>query len=166
MAGGVVGLALPGVPLVVPSLGPAAVASSSYHCSGYDPCKKAGYSDAGYGAVSGKMYWRMYSGHNCTNYVAYRMIKAGVSSERPWSGSGMARNWGLAMSKITDKTPTVGSVAWWAAGDGVGSSGHVAIVEKVISPTQIQISEDSWSGTFHWRTITKTGSGWPSNTRR
>jgi len=162
VAGGVVGLALPAAPLVAPGLGPAAVASSTYHCSGYDPCKQAGYSDGGYGAVSGRMYWRMYAGHNCTNYVAYRMIKAGMSTERPWSGSGMARNWGLAMANKTDQKPAVGAVAWWAAGDGVGSSGHVAVVEKVISPTSIQISEDSWSGTFHWRTITKTGSGWPT----
>ena len=40
----------------------------------------------------------------------------------------MAYNWGRANKTITDQTPMVGSVAWWNAGDGVGSSGHVAYV--------------------------------------
>ncbi|HWU20334.1 MAG TPA: hypothetical protein VN088_02335, partial [Nocardioides sp.] len=35
-------------------------------------------------------------------------------------------------------------------------------VEKVISPTDIIISEDSWSGTFHWQELTTTGGFWPS----
>ena len=110
------------------------------------------------------MYWRMYSGHNCTNYIAYRMIRAGMSTERPWSGgSGNAYYWGYAMDDITDRTPAVGAVAWWDRGvPGAGSSGHVAYVEKVVSSTEIVISEDSWSGDFHWRRIYKSGSGWPT----
>src|SRR5689334_6965819 len=59
---------------------------STYLCTGYAGCRNAGYSDAGYGAVIIRMYWRMYSVHNCTNYAAYRMIQAGMSAERPWSG--------------------------------------------------------------------------------
>ncbi|WP_340539561.1 CHAP domain-containing protein [Nocardioides sp. GXZ039] len=150
--------------LVVPLSAPSpATATSKYLCTGYTGCANAGYSDDGYGKASGKMYWRMYSGHNCTNYVAYRMIRAGMSTERPWSGSGMAYNWGFARSDITDTTPAVGAVAWWNRGvAGAGSSGHVAYVEKVVSPTEIVISEDSWSGDFHWRTIYKDGPGWPT----
>jgi surface antigen len=150
--------------LVAAPAGAPSVAASRYLCTGYTACANAGYSHAGYGnpSVNRKMYWRMYAGHNCTNYVAYRMIQAGYSTERPWSGSGNATNWGVAMSRITDQTPTVGSVAWWKAGkSGVGSSGHVAYVERVVSPTEIVISEDSWSGDFHWRTIQK-GTSWPS----
>ena len=79
--------------LVVPS---PAQATSTYLCTGYATCEAQGYSTAGYAAVSGRMYWRMYAGHNCTNYAAYRMIKAGLPTERPWSGSGMAYNWGVA----------------------------------------------------------------------
>ena len=57
----------------------------------------------------------------------------------------------------------VGAVAWWRRNvPGAGSSGHVAYVEKVLSPTRIVISEDSWSGTFHWRRISRSGSGWPT----
>ena len=109
------------------------------------------------------MYWRMYAGHNCTNYAAYRMIKAGLPTQRPWSGSGMAYNWGVANASITDQIPKVGAIAWWKRNSGgVGSSGHVAYVERVISATEIIISEDSWGGDFDWRRIVKDGSGWPS----
>ncbi|WP_322938104.1 CHAP domain-containing protein [Nocardioides bizhenqiangii] len=136
---------------------------STYLCTGYAGCRNAGYSDAGYGAVNSRMYWRMYSGHNCTNYAAYRMIKAGMSTERPWDGSGMAYNWGHAMSHITDNRPSVGAVAWWDRYDnGIGSSGHVAYVERVVSADEIVISEDSWSGDFHWRTITRDSGRWPT----
>jgi surface antigen len=109
------------------------------------------------------MYWRMYSGHNCTNYAAYRMIKAGMPNERPWSGGGNASEWGLQMSRITDQRPSVGAIAWWGRySNGSGSAGHVAYVERVVSATEIVISEDSWGGTFHWRRITKDSGRWPT----
>ncbi len=140
-----------------------AQAASTYLCTGYTSCASQGYSNAGYSAVNDRMYWRMYSGHNCTNYVAYRLIKAGLPTERPWSGSGMAYNWGVANASITDQTPTVGAVAWWKRNSGgVGSSGHVAYVERVISATEIVISEDSWGGDFSWRRILKGSGSWPS----
>ncbi len=140
-----------------------AQATSTYLCTGYSACAAKGYSSAGYAAASDRMYWRMYAGHNCTNYAAYRMIKAGLPTERPWSGSGMAYNWGIANADITDQTPTVGSIAWWKRNSGgVGSSGHVAYVERVISPTEIVISEDSWGGDFSWRYIVKGSGSWPS----
>ncbi len=153
----VVALVVPLLALVAP-----AQASSSYLCTGYTSCAQAGYSHFGYKSAGEQMWWRMYSGHNCTNYVAYRLIKNGMSEERPWDSTGMAYNWGRANRSITDQTPMVGAVAWWEAGDGVGSSGHVAYVQKVVSNRKIVISEDSWSGDFHWRTITKDGSGWPT----
>ena len=140
-----------------------ATSSTTYLCTGYTGCRNAGYSDAGYGAVNNQMYWRMYSGHNCTNYAAYRMIQAGMSSTRPWDGSGMAYNWGYAMADITDDRPSVGAVAWWDRYyHGIGSAGHVAYVERVVSADEIVISEDSWSGDFHWRTITRDSGRWPS----
>lgn len=140
-----------------------AQAASTYLCTGYQGCRDAGYSNSGYQAVSKQMFWRMYAGHNCTNYVAYRMVASGMSEERPWTGSGNAENWGRAMSSITDMTPMVGAVAWWKQNvGGAGSAGHVAYVEQVVSPTEILVSEDSWGGDFHWRRITKTGDSWPS----
>ncbi|MGH3361144.1 MAG: CHAP domain-containing protein [Nocardioides sp.] len=142
---------------------PPAAAYSTYLCTGYVGCQEKGYSNFGYRQASGQMWWRMYTGHNCTNYVAYRMVKDGMSAERPWSGTGMAYNWGWANPRITDDKPMVGAVAWWKRNvPGAGSSGHVAYVEKVLSAGRIVISEDSWSGDFHWRRITKSGTGWPT----
>ncbi len=139
-----------------------AARTTSYLCTGYTGCAAAGYSHFGYRSASSDMWWRMYSGHNCTNYVAYRMVKNGMSTERPWDGTGMAYNWGRANRSITDSTPMVGAVAWWDAYDSVGSSGHVAYVQQVVNNRKIIISEDSWGGDFHWRTVTKDGGGWPT----
>ncbi len=132
-------------------------------CKGYTACAKAGYSSSGYSYAGGKMYWRMYSGHNCTNYAAYRMIQSGMPNSRPWTGSGNATNWGSAMSRITNSTPAVGAVAWWKAGvSPAGSAGHVAYVERVVSASEIIVSMDSWGGDFSWARVTRTTKGWPS----
>ncbi len=140
-----------------------ASASSSYLCTGYDGCAAAGYGHAGYKERGGTMYWNMYSGHNCTNYVAYRMVQSGMPNVRPWSGSGNAMYWGTSNASETDRTPRVGAVAWWRANrSGVsGSAGHVAYVERVVSPTEIIVSEDSWGGDFHWRRYSVAAGTWP-----
>ncbi|WGY00654.1 CHAP domain-containing protein [Nocardioides sp. QY071] len=138
-------------------------AGTTYLCSGYADCVRAGYSDSGYGAANGTMYWRMYAGHNCTNYAAYRMIQAGMPNVRPWTGEGNASQWGLSMASITDQTPNVGAIAWWGKySNGAGSAGHVAYVERVVSADEIIVSEDAWGGTFHWRSITRTSGRWPT----
>src|SRR4051794_27918557 len=99
-------------------------------CKGYAGCAIRGYGNAGYDVGRTQMYWRMYAGHNCTNYAAYRMVRRGMANVRPWTGSGNATNWGSAMASITNQTPTVGAVAWWKAGvPPAGSAGHVAYVE-------------------------------------
>ena len=140
-----------------------ASATVSTLCVGYTGCAKAGMSDAGYSKASKSMYWRMYSGHNCTNYAAYRMVKAGMPNTRPWSGGGNATYWGTSMKSITNSTPRVGAVAWWKARVyPAGSAGHVAYVEKVVSSSEIIVSMDSWNGDFSWARITKTTKGWPS----
>jgi surface antigen len=139
------------------------LASSTYLCSGYQGCVAAGYSDAGYRQASSTMYWRMYAGHNCTNYVAYRLIQSGMPDVRPWQGSGNASNWGVAMASITDQVPSVGAIAWYKPHvTPAGAAGHVAYVEQVISDTEIIVSEDYWGGDFYWRRVTKSGGGWPS----
>ena len=104
-----------GVPGVRPSWSPAcsrssllvtpttvdriSLATSTYLCSGYAECQAAGYGNAGYRQASSTTYWRMYAGHNCTNYVAYRLIQSGMPDVRPWEGSGNASNWGVAMAE-------------------------------------------------------------------
>ncbi len=128
---------------------PPAGATATSLCTGYTPCAAAGMSDAGYGAASGTSYWTMYAGHNCTNYVAYRLSRNGVAypgnlgSAGAWAAN--ARAFGFAV----DSTPAVGSVAWFAAG-------HVAYVEAV-DANGIVVSEDNWNGDFHWKRLTPGG---------
>lgn len=146
-----------------PTAARTAAPSTAYLCTGYVRCDRAGYPHAGYQTAGQEMWWRMYAGHNCTNYVAYRMVQSGLSNERPWSGEGNAWNWGYAMASITDQVPMVGSVAWWDRDvPGAGSSGHLAYVERVVSDTEIIISEDSWGGDFSWRRLVKGARGWPT----
>lgn len=148
--------------VVVPKLSPPASASSSLLCVGFSSCGSQGMKNAGYHEHWGHMYWRMYSGRNCVNYAAYRMVQAGMPDVRPWSGSGNATNWGRAMSSITDHTPVVGSIAWWRGGaQGASSLGHVAYVERVVSSSEIIVSESNWGSDFDWRRITKD-SYWPT----
>ncbi|RYJ03698.1 MAG: CHAP domain-containing protein, partial [Actinomycetales bacterium] len=136
---------------------------SSYLCYGYKDCRDKGYGNAGYAQKSGTMYWRMYSGHNCTNYAAYRMVRSGLPNERPWSGGGNATYWGTSMPRITDDVPRVGAVTWWKANTGpAGSAGHVGYVEQVVSENEIIVSQDSWGGDFSWAVITRGSGNWPS----
>jgi surface antigen len=134
---------------------PRADATSSLLCQKFAPCTRAGYPNYGYNDNFKKMWWRMYAGHNCTNYVAYRMVSRGMSATRPWSGSGDARNWGVVFAAKTNQSPMVGSVAWW-------SSNHVAYVEQIIDANTIVVSEDHYGGEFDWRKIVRTGGGWPT----
>lgn len=136
---------------------------SSYLCYGYRDCKEKGYGNAGYAQNNRTMYWRMYAGHNCTNYAAYRMVKSGLPNERPWSGGGNATYWGTSMPRITDDVPRVGAVTWWKANTGpAGSAGHVGYVEQVVSEDEIIVSQDSWGGDFSWAVITRGSGNWPS----
>ncbi|CUR59825.1 CHAP domain containing protein [metagenome] len=140
-----------------------ASATSTTLCTGYASCTEQGMSAHGYRKVDDQMFWRMYSGHNCTNYVAYRMVDSGMPNVRPWSGGGNATFWGTENPKITDGVPAVGAVAWWKANvRPAGSAGHVAYVEQVISPDEIIVSQDSWGGDFSWARITRAGGSWPS----
>ncbi|HET7327508.1 MAG TPA: CHAP domain-containing protein [Nocardioidaceae bacterium] len=140
-----------------------AAANSTRLCIGYDACRQAGMPHHGYQQAGARMYWLMYAGHNCTNYAAYRMTQSGLPNIRPWSGGGNAMYWGVFNAALTDSTPAVGAVAWWKANvPGAGSAGHVAYVERVVSPDEIIVSQDSWGGDFSWARITRSGTGWPS----
>ncbi len=132
---------------------PAACWSTSFDCISY-----TGYTPS-------TSYWRMYAGHNCTNYVAYRMISRGVATP-PWGlPGGSAWQWRAGAKKAgiaVDQTPAVGAVMQWNRNTyGGGSSGHVVYVERVTS-TGVVISEDSWSGHASVRTILKTSPAYAS----
>jgi surface antigen len=140
--------------------GPARSYEWNVLCTGYDACPTAGYSNAGYPAHGSTSYWSQSVGHNCTNYVAYRLVTNGLANKRPSALSGNAYMWGSAFSSATDDAPAVGSVAWW--GQSFSSTGHIAYVEKVVSADQVIVSEDNWGGDFRWRSITRSGGYWPA----
>ncbi len=149
-----------GVLLVAALLVPvgAAQSASALLCTSYSSCSRAGYGHGGYESKQRNSYWNMYTGTNCTNYVAYRLISTnGMPNTRPRPGVGNARDWGPTMSDVTDKRPSVGSVAWWGRPSG---GNHVAYVERVVDSDEILISESNYGRAFDWRRITK-GSGWP-----
>jgi surface antigen len=112
------------------------------------------------GADNDLSYWGMNAGHNCTNYVAWRLIQDGVA--RPDTNPGDATNWAVNAKTDgypVDHTPLVGAVAEWdGSAGGNGSLGHVAYVEKVNDDGTILISEDFWHngdqlGPLTYRTI-------------
>lgn len=59
------------------------------------------------------------------------------------------------------QTPKVGAIMCWQHGTLSGSdgAGHVAIVEKVISDTEVYTSESSYSGTAFFNATRKKGTG-------
>jgi len=151
LVAGLVGVGLPT---------PAQSAEWTVLCTGYDACNAAGYPDSGYKAKASTSWWSQSTGHNCTNYVAYRLVQNGLVNKRPAQLSGNAFNWGLAFADQTNDAPAVGSIAWW--GQTFSSTGHIAYVEKVVSANEILVSEDNWGGDFRWRRVTRAGGLWPN----
>ena len=83
------------------------------------------------------------------------MVHERATQHAALDGSGNATYWGTEMPRDHRPTPAVGAVAWWRAGVyPAGSAGHVAYVERVIPPTEIIVSQDSWGGDFSWARIT------------
>jgi surface antigen len=141
-----------------------AAPSSTTLCKGFRDCADERRGHGGYGPVYRKSFWSMRAGHNCTNYVAYRLTH-GRSVPRP-PGANDAGTWGSAARAAgipVSRTPKVGSVAWWRPRyHGASKGGHVAYVEAVRSDGSIVISEDHLGGTFMWRVLKRKGSAWPS----
>jgi len=100
------------------------------------------------GADNSGSFWGMDPGHNCTNYVAWKLIRGGI--DRPPTNPGNASTWAeraIADGFAVDNVPTVGSVAHWNGGSfGYSSLGHVAYVEQVNADGTIVVSEDFWFG--------------------
>ncbi|HEY3603108.1 MAG TPA: CHAP domain-containing protein [Sporichthyaceae bacterium] len=137
-------------------------------CSGYTECRHAGYSDHGYGHARHSSYWDMGTGSNCTNFVAYRLVREGMPNRRPHPDHGAradslnAYRWGVVYAGHTDHRPRTGAVAWWSR-SRAGYYGHVAYVEAVNRDGTLTISEDSATGHgFDWKRISPGGRAWPS----
>ena len=148
----------PARPSTVGLAGPARSDEWIVLCTGYDACHAAGYPNAGYKDNSATSYWRQSTGHNCTNYVAYRLVKNGLPNTSPppvrqrlQLGSGLPepdqRRPGRRVGRLVEQS--------------FSSTGHVAYVEKVVSADEILVSEDNWGGDFRWRKITRSGGNWP-----
>ena len=143
---------------------PAHALSINVLCTGFTGCLTIGRSDSGYGNVYLQSFWRMTAGHNCTNYVAYRLTHGRLVARPP--GTGSALTWGPAATQAgipVNDVPAVGAIAWWGAGVGGASvtSGHVAYVEAVL-PGAVLVSEDNLNGDFRWRLMTRLDGTWPS----
>jgi len=95
----------------------------------------------------------VYHPGNCTWYAYGRMLQLGYSKSALDAIRGDASKWGYNAAKAgfqVSGTPTVGSIAVWDGdysygGKNKGSSGHVAIVERVYDDGSIDISEANWS---------------------
>ncbi len=139
-------------------------ASIDVVCTGFAGCATIGRTDGGYGNVFQQSFWNMAAGHNCTNYVAYRLTHGRLVARPP--GTDSALTWGpaaVAAGVPVDDVPTVGAVAWWDAGFAGASatSGHVAYVEAIV-PGGVLVSEDNLHGDFRWRLMTRLDGTWPS----
>lgn len=139
-AGLAFGLLLGGTGILV---GPPAVAAEG-PCVG-DACDDGAWA-AARGLENDVSYWGMYAGHNCTNYVAWRLSSTGIA--RPRTQPGNAADWAanaVIDGYAVDDVPTVGAVAQWDAGvGGYGADGHVAYVERVEDDGTVLVSEDYW----------------------
>ncbi len=133
-----------------------AIAWYPKQCAGFVDCTAKGLGNAGYQNVYTQSFWGAYGGHNCTNYVAYRLSQRGIA-EFTVRGNADARNWGSqAQAKgyaVDLNIPQPGDIAWWTKEAMGNTGGHVAYVESVdVAAGTFVVSEDNYSGDFDWRT--------------
>ncbi len=159
---GIAATATAALALTLGSASPAtAAAEPNIPCTGFDfHCDKTGY-----GAHADQSYWLMAAGHNCTNYVAWRMIQDGMPRKTLWLHN--AESWARSARKhgyLVDDKPLVGAVAQWTTGSpDVSWAGHVAYVQAV-SAKNITIVEDNYSsGPLRVRVIPRNDPHWPKN---
>lgn len=95
--------------------------------------------------------------HNCTLFVAWMLARHGLADPgRSW---GDAYQWGRALARFVSKTPTVGSIAWYALGRLGAGTGHVAWVARVNrGAREVFLVSDNYGGTENG----STSSGWTS----
>jgi surface antigen len=141
-------------------------------CAGYSGCSRGAFTTNGYQNAAGQSWWRMYAGINCTNYAAYVESQL-YGVPEPALLLGDAYQWAANAASAgipVNQTPTVGSVAVWAAdAPGMGGFGHVAVVEAVgPGASYIDVSQ-SGMGTatdgFEWEQISRgpAWEPWPSS---
>lgn len=120
---------------------------------------------SGYAERSHRSFWMMVPGHNCTNYVAWRLIREGVDRKIDYLHNGGDWADDARSHNITvNHKAVVGAVAQWEPGaGGLSSAGHVAYVETV-GDGWIDVAEDNYpSGPMNIRRVKAQSSEWPSN---
>lgn len=112
-----------------------------------DTCDNGAWA-AARGELNDVSYWGMDPGHNCTNYVAWRLVMNDV--KRPFTNPGNASTWASRAAfdgYPVDHLPAVGAIAQWdGLAGGYASEGHVAYVEAINDDGTIVVSEDYWHG--------------------
>ncbi|ALI32729.1 LysM peptidoglycan-binding domain-containing protein [Weissella cibaria] len=99
-----------------------------------------------------------------TNTYPYGQCTWYVKGDLNWVGNywGNAVDWAstaVAAGHTVNSVPTVGSIAYFAAGvQGASSYGHVAVVDSVNADGTVTISEANYAGMlYHERTIPTSG---------
>jgi surface antigen len=132
------GLAAALVAALAVALTPAAAHAETTLCSGSSFSQTAAC-DPAWAVNMTFMHWRMYSGHNCTNYVAWRLSVDGVP--QPAYLLGNARDWASRAKSHgvpVTTTPAVGAVGSWPGRN------HVVYIDEVRADSLL-ITEDSFS---------------------
>lgn len=115
--------------------------------------------DYPYRGQSGVDPWNFYKGQ-CTSFVAWKLNNSnGVNFTNQYGSAskwGNAKTWGTVAQRLgiaVNRTPEVGSVAWW----NNGTYGHVAWVSAVNGDT-ITVEEYNWSVSegYSIRTLNKS----------
>ncbi|HPU14021.1 MAG TPA: Ig-like domain repeat protein [Aeromicrobium sp.] len=147
--------------LVLAALVPISTSASAFTliCTAKTKTEVAACDTSGYAKVMDNMHWRMYAGHNCTNYAAYRMKAAGVPEPKILMGN--ARDWAANATKlgyVVDQRPAKGSIAQWSK-----AASHVAYVEEVGDGYMV-LSEDSYtSKTYRRYKVLSTDKWYPES---
>lgn len=82
---------------------------------------------------------------NCVGYATGRFNEIANINECHWLGNTNAKlmlKHAQLQGLKTGSTPKLGAAIVWDGGSGYG---HIAIVEKIISPVEILVSESGWS---------------------
>jgi surface antigen len=149
---GLAGVLMAGVISVIPS----AAHAETTLCVGTS-VKSTMKCDSGWAVNMMFMHWRMYRGHNCTNYVAWRLGRDGV--QEPNYLLGNASSWAKNAKKHgvpVDEKPEVGAVGAWSGRN------HVVYVDQVGS-NWLLLTEDSYSQKrFRRFTVTKGERNYPT----
>ena len=97
---------------------------------------------------------------NCVGWAVARFNEIGGYGQCKWLGSTDAKNFVKLAKKQglkTGQTPKAGAIMVWAD----ATYGHVAVVEEVISKTQVRVSQSGWNyknGAF-WTAVHEKGDG-------